>query len=190
MKISEVFRSVQGEGVNAGVPMTFVRLAGCNLRCSFCDTEYAREGGSETSVKDILKEAVELGSGWVCLTGGEPFMQEIGDLVEGLKTQGFFVQIETNGTLFQPIECDWLVVSPKEETRPVEAMLEKADEIKVVVDSEAALVRAMEYDGWGRYRSVQPEGNRPDMTALCVRFVEENPDWRLSVQLHKLLGIK
>lgn len=190
MKVSEVFYSIQGEGVNTGIPMTFVRLAGCNLRCGFCDTPYAFEDGTEMSEEEIVAEVKNAGAAWVCLTGGEPFLQELERLTDLLKREGFSIHIETNGTIHQAVRCDWLVVSPKPEEPPVATMLERADEIKIVIDSDEALDEASKYGRWGRYRSVQPDGNREEMMELCARFVKSNPEWRLSVQMHKLIGVR
>lgn len=190
MKVNEIFYSVQGEGKNTGIPMVFVRLAGCNLCCDFCDTKYAFEAGKEMTVGEILSEREKYPSKWVCITGGEPFIQPLDELVGRLKADGSLIQIETNGTIFQPVTCDWLVVSPKKERRPVESMLEQADEIKIVVDSKEALDFAEEYETWETCHSIQPENNHKEATKLCLDFVAEHPQWRLSMQLHKLINIK
>ncbi|MDP2211397.1 MAG: 7-carboxy-7-deazaguanine synthase QueE [Candidatus Aquicultor sp.] len=189
MKISEIFYSIQGEGRNTGIAMVFVRLAGCNLRCEFCDTSYAFDSGYELSAPEVVVEAKKYASKWVCITGGEPFMQDLQVLTELLKLEGLNIQIETNGTIYKPVACDWLVVSPKSETEPDSLMLKQANEIKMVIDSEEALERAKAFEKWGEYYSLQPASNREDMMALCVDFVKANPSWRLSVQLHKLIGI-
>jgi 7-carboxy-7-deazaguanine synthase len=101
MKVSEMFRSIQGEGKNQGRPCTFIRLAGCNLRCSWCDTGYARDGGSEMTAAGIFSRAVELRGLFVCITGGEPLLQgeELLPLVARLSEHGFSIEIETNGTI-------------------------------------------------------------------------------------------
>ncbi len=107
MRISEIFRSIQGEGLSQGLITTFVRLAGCNLSCSWCDTPYAREGGKEVPVADVF-QAVEFSScARVCITGGEPLVQkeELGALVQKLDEAGYEVEIETNGTIdFSPLQ--------------------------------------------------------------------------------------
>lgn len=189
MKINEIFYSIQGEGNNTGISMVFIRLSGCNLRCSFCDTAYAFEDGREMSESEIMAEVSKYEASWVCITGGEPFMQDIGRLVGRLKLKGMTIQIETNGTIFQPVDCDWLTVSPKREKEPNNSMLERADEIKVVVDSDSALKEAKRYETYKACLSVQPESNRDDVKKLCIDFVKANPKWRLSMQLHKLIDI-
>lgn len=99
MKIFEQFDSVQGEGVYAGIPMSFIRLAGCNLRCRWCDTKYAYEGGQEISVADINPQRK-----WICITGGEPLLQqdELAGLVLKLKHRGKLIEIESNGSIKPP----------------------------------------------------------------------------------------
>ena len=101
MKVCEVFRSIQGEGKSQGRPCTFIRMAGCNLRCSWCDTEYAREGGEEMTPEDLFSRAVELRGRLVCITGGEPLLQgnELLPLLARLRAHGFSIEIETNGTV-------------------------------------------------------------------------------------------
>ncbi|MCL4499893.1 MAG: 7-carboxy-7-deazaguanine synthase QueE [Chloroflexi bacterium] len=190
MKVSEIFYSIQGEGANSGTPMVFVRLAGCNLRCDFCDTDYAFDGGRELDEAAVLKEVAGYPAKWVCVTGGEPMLQDVGRLIDMLKGAGRSVQVETNGTVFQETNCDWLVLSPKRGKPPVEEMLERANEIKLVVDSPEILERACDLEPWGSAHSVQPVSNRSDVTSLCVEFVKANPRWRLSVQVHKLIAIK
>jgi len=191
LKINEIFYSIQGEGRNTGIPMVFIRLAGCNLRCSFCDTAYASEGGRKMSGREIVDEVRKYKSKWVCITGGEPFLQDLTSLVNLLKIEGLNIHIESNGTVFQPINPDWLTVSPKTAKEPHPLMLEKANEIKLVVDSQEALNGIEKFERYERaYLSVQPVDNKEDTRSLCIDFVKANPRWHLSVQLHKLLDIK
>jgi len=99
MRICEIFVSLQGEGTDAGTPCTFVRLAGCNLRCSYCDTEYAFHGGKEMSDGEISDTVSGLGCRRVCITGGEPLLQDVRSLCNLLRSEGFHVKLETNGSL-------------------------------------------------------------------------------------------
>ena len=116
MKVTEMFYSVSGEGKNAGIPTVFVRLAGCNLRCDYCDTQYAWEGGEELRATQIVERIQDLRSfGWVLITGGEPLFQSEGvhDLMFALKHRGYLVEVETNGsfdppTWFKHVDC-WSV---------------------------------------------------------------------------------
>jgi 7-carboxy-7-deazaguanine synthase len=103
MRVSEIFRSLQGEGVLIGTPTVFIRTEGCNLECSWCDTEYAREGGDELSVEQIMAELEGQETQFICLTGGEPLMQKDAiKLLDKLVDKGYHVTLETNGSL--PLE--------------------------------------------------------------------------------------
>ena len=116
MLISEIFRSIQGEGIPVGVPTTFVRLAGCNLRCKWCDTPYAQEAGDgkEMTIKDVISEVESLGMSYVCITGGEPLLQkgDVYKLIDSLVAKGFVIALETNGAVDikdTPIEDNLMV---------------------------------------------------------------------------------
>jgi 7-carboxy-7-deazaguanine synthase len=203
LKIAEIFASVQGEGLRLGRPTLFVRLAGCNLRCSFCDTKSARRGGRTMTIDDILnditRQRLTWPADWVCLTGGEPFAQEIEPLVERLHRGGFLVQAETNGTIYRDCGIDWPTVSPKPPRYEVAAgFLGSAREVKLVVSKE------MTFAVLGRVRSsfpaeipviLQPESNRPDSRVRATRLLrrslaERLPDVRLGLQLHRVFGLR
>jgi 7-carboxy-7-deazaguanine synthase len=116
MKIAEIYRSVQGEGLLTGTPSVFVRASGCNLRCWFCDTPYAswHPEGNDYAVDEIVAEVEEWDCRHVVLTGGEPMLfAELIPLCEKLREQGRHITIETAGTLFLPVECDLMSISPK-----------------------------------------------------------------------------
>jgi 7-carboxy-7-deazaguanine synthase len=100
MRICEIFYSLQGEGMLMGLPTVFVRTVGCNLDCSWCDTPYARDGGKEMLVEDIAKKVEAFGVDTVCITGGEPLIQdETYQLIDALLDKGFYIQLETNGSI-------------------------------------------------------------------------------------------
>jgi len=144
LKIKEIFASIQGEGLRCGEPTFFIRLAGCNLRCPWCDTKYAWRGGKIYTVDEILHQIEQLHLkwpiNWVCLTGGEPLLQDIKDLVLVLKKAGFCLQLETNATLYQNLAIDWWTISPKPPDYFFQnSFLTKAKEIKLVVSSELNL---------------------------------------------------
>ena len=116
MRIAEIFHSIQGEGSLAGVPSVFVRSSGCNLRCVWCDTPYAswRPEGQEQPAASILKEVNDLSARHVVVTGGEPMIgPDIVTLTEGLRRLGLHITIETAGTVFAPVQCDLMSISPK-----------------------------------------------------------------------------
>jgi 7-carboxy-7-deazaguanine synthase len=116
MKISEVFFSIQGEGTLAGVPSVFIRLSGCNLRCVWCDTPYASWNPQfqERTISSLMDEVRATGAKHAVVTGGEPMiLEEVVELTQGLKALGCHITIETAGTVFQPVACDLMSISPK-----------------------------------------------------------------------------
>lgn len=203
LRITEIFPSIQGEGLRQGEATLFVRLSGCNLKCSFCDTKYAWREGQEYSISQILEEIKKLGTRfparWVCLTGGEPLVQDVGELVRSLKREGFKVQLETNAILYRPLPVDWYSISPKPEEygcRP--EYREKAKEVKVIV------TRSLDFEVVRRLREefpektpllLQPQSNSKWSMALAVRLLKKSLETglkniRLSVQLHKIYGLR
>ncbi|MEQ1947479.1 MAG: 7-carboxy-7-deazaguanine synthase QueE [Bryobacteraceae bacterium] len=117
MKLSEIFYSIQGEGILAGVPSVFVRTSGCNLRCTWCDTPYTswNPEGQDMRVSELAAVALKFGAPHIVITGGEPMLTpEVVDLTKALKSVGdCHITIETAGTVFQPVECDLMSISPK-----------------------------------------------------------------------------
>jgi 7-carboxy-7-deazaguanine synthase len=116
MKISEIFYSIQGEGMLAGVPSVFIRLSGCNLRCVWCDTPYSswQPEGEEISIDAIVEQARKTGSRHAVITGGEPMIfEDVVLLTKRLKDAGFHITIETAATVYQPVVCDLMSLSPK-----------------------------------------------------------------------------
>jgi organic radical activating enzyme len=203
LKTIEVFASVQGEGLRQGEPTLFVRLAGCNLRCSFCDTKFAWAGGRDRPAAAIAEELRALGrrfpARWVCVTGGEPLLQDIAPLVRRLKDDGFLVQVETNGVFEPRPPADWYTVSPKPPRYAVHpAFVKKAREVKLVVSREltAAGVRAVRQAFPERTPLLlQPQDNAPwslrkGMELLKAASRGGLGNIRVSVQLHKIYGWK
>lgn len=190
MRVNEIFYSLQGEGFFTGTAAVFVRLSGCNLRCSFCDTDH--ESGREMSVREIVDAILPYPTRHVVITGGEPALQLSDQLVSTLHRHGYFIQIETNGTRELPEDIDWITCSPK--YAPV--VLTSVDELKIVYEgpqSEAAMMAAKAAIP-AKHLCVQschtpdPERNA-GILAGCIDFVKSNPEWRLSLQTHKLLNI-
>lgn len=203
LKISEIFFSAAGEGLRQGQPTLFIRFSGCNLRCSFCDTKYAWKVGRELWPEAILEKIEALDkkykTGWVCLTGGEPLLQNIRPLVSLLKRAGFRIHIETNGTLPVPVKPDWLTVSPKPPGYKISSdCLRLASEVKLVVTRSLKLeeIRGVREKFPARIPLLlQPQSNAPwsykKGWKLYIQTVQEGlPNIRLSCQLHKIYGIK
>lgn len=200
LRIAEAFASLQGEGARQGLPTIFVRLAGCNLRCAFCDTKRAWTHGRRVTVEAVVAEALRLrdrsGASWVCLTGGEPLLQDVAPLILRLRAEGFKIQVETNGRLGRRIKADWTTVSPKPPSYAVHPIRRAAaDEVKLVVSKE------LTYDAIKRVRKMFPpsvplrlqlESNGRRSLSRALGFLEQAakdglPDVRLGVQLHKFL---
>ncbi|MHC1623162.1 MAG: 7-carboxy-7-deazaguanine synthase QueE [Candidatus Methanospirareceae archaeon] len=183
-RMAETFYSIQGEGVQTGTPMYFLRFAGCNLSCPWCDTEYAEK--FVASAEELRERVVLSGTRWVCFTGGEPSLQVDAELVDAMKD--FRLAIETNGTRLLPEGIDWVTVSPKE---GAELVLEVADEAKYVIKAGDPLPDRRILS---RYHLLSPvfDGDRMDPSAVehCISLVKHNPGWRLSVQVHKWLGVQ
>ncbi len=191
LALAEIFYSVQGEGVWTGTPAVFVRLAGCNLNCRFCDTDYSTKAFA--SVAQIVARVRELGDAcpMVILTGGEPLAQtETPELIAALRADGRRVHIESNGTIAVALPNDvWLTVSPKE--RLSADMAARADEVKLIVDGRVPEDWLPAFADREVATFLQPEGNKPQNVALAVEAVKARPRrFRLGLQTHKFIGIR
>lgn len=207
--VKEIFYTLQGEGAQAGRPAVFCRFAGCNLwsgkekdrptaDCQFCDTEFLGTdgpGGGKFATAEQLAQAVAglwpLGhSGkakpYVVCTGGEPLLQLDEALILALQRHGFEVAVETNGTQAAPPGLDWICVSPKSTS----LVLDSGDELKLVFPQTAAPPEAFAQLAFKHYYLQPMDGpQRSENTALAVSYCLQHPQWRLGLQLHKLLGI-
>ena len=193
--VNEIFYSLQGEGVRAGTPNLFLRLARCNLACKVethgfdCDTEF--ESGRRLTIPEILAEFRQLSAAcrWVILTGGEPALQTDAELVGALHAAGYALAIETNGSVELPAGIDWITVSPKVAEHAVRQRT--AHEVKYVRGHGQAIPKTVVQ---AEHYLVSPafDGADVDPRALdwCIRLCKENPPWRLSVQQHKLWRVR
>jgi len=185
MRINEIFYSLQGEGHQTGRAAVFIRFSGCNLRCTFCDTDFS--SFREMSVEEIVSAATVFPARYAVLTGGEPALQADKHLIDALHGAGFTVAMETNGTVLPPEGIDWLTVSPKR--KPV---VSACDELKCIFDGTA---RVEDFGIKARYYYLQPcdsghELTNRIITEKCVEYILEHPRWRLSLQTHKLARFK
>jgi 7-carboxy-7-deazaguanine synthase len=202
MKIAEIFQSLQGEGKNQGKPCLFIRLAGCNLHCRWCDTAYAQTGGTEMSIDTVLEHIWHLNPSYVCITGGEPLLQpvELEQLAAMLFQRGIAIDIETNGTInftrLQPYASICMDVkcpsSGEQSDIELVAALRPQDTVKFVVQDEEDCQYALDIitrrktPGEIFISPVSGSDYRP-----LVRFIlENNLPVRFQVQLHKLIGVK
>lgn len=192
MKVNETFLSLQGEGYFTGTAAFFLRLSGCNLRCPFCDTQH--QSYTEMSEDDIVVEASRHKPRHIVITGGEPALQLTESLVDKLHAAGFFIQVETNGTLPLPEGIDWVTCSPKGDFPQF-----PVDELKVlfmgdVTDPEAIISPLLgKESGVKLYLQPLDTGNEKQNRAIlrsCINYVLQHPWWTLSLQTHKIIGIK
>jgi organic radical activating enzyme len=180
-KINEIFVSLQGEGFHTGTAAVFVRFSGCNLACSFCDTNH--QSFTLMSDEEIADAVAKHTADWVILTGGEPSLQASELLIELLHRNGKKVAIETNGTHKLPTNIDWVTVSPKVWDKTI---VNQADELKLVFTGE-------DVEPWrGKINAshwfLQPCSCKN--TAETVQYILNHPHWRLSLQTHKYIGIE
>lgn len=205
-KVHEIFYTLQGEGAHSGIPAVFVRFSGCNLRCPWCDTEF--EGYKEMTAEQIVSEIQNLYDipnvrrKMCILTGGEPTLQADKQLIDAIHAAGFYIGIETNGTRPMPDGIDWITCSPKEGTK---LALKQVNEVKVVftgtydpevwrtqLKAEHWLLQPLRYTGeWLMMSGVDEwEDDANDNLDETVRYILAHPFWRLSVQLHKIVGLR
>lgn len=208
--IKEIYYTLQGEGANTGRPAVFCRFTGCNLWsghqahraravCQFCDTDFVGTdgpGGGKFQTADLLADAVaskwpgpnERGKRLVVCTGGEPLLQLDDALIDALHTRGFEVAVETNGTIKAPERIDWICVSPKAGARLV---INRGDELKLIFPQPGASPEQFEGLDF-RHFFLQPMDNaqRQPNTHAAVQYCLKHPQWRLSMQTHKYLGIE
>jgi 7-carboxy-7-deazaguanine synthase len=195
--VKELFGpTLQGEGAHAGRACVFLRFAACNLACTWCDTDFAAEGATKREAGEIVQELVALdryASRMVVVTGGEPTLQYDEPLAAALHEAGFRVHMESNGTRVPAGAVDWLTISPKPQFHPksLELVGVVANEIKVVVDDTVDDATLARYEA--RYACehyfVQPCAGDPASLGRTLALVEARPRWRLSLQLHKIVGI-
>ena len=195
IKVNEIFHSLQGEGYNAGISAVFLRLSGCNLNCPFCDTDH--EEGEMMSEEQIVAriESIRRGAQLVVITGGEPSLWLKSSLLDAIHAldPDIRISIETNGTRPLPEGIDFVTLSPKDQfCSGAQLVLESCDELKLLYPgadpSRYSHIRA-------KHRFLQPcatndmPTNRENM-ARTVEYVKEHPQWRLSLQIHKILDIR
>jgi 7-carboxy-7-deazaguanine synthase (Cx14CxxC type) len=205
--IKEIFYTLQGEGARAGRPAVFVRFAGCNLWsgraqdraqaiCQFCDTDFVgtdgEDGGKFEDAKALAGTAFAFwpggGAPYVVCTGGEPLLQLDAPLIAALHEVGFEIAVETNGTLAAPAGIDWICVSPKANTDLVQRV---GHELKLVFPQAGAEPARYESLAFTHF-FLQPMDSpaRDANTSAAIDFCLAHPCWRLSLQTHKLLGLR
>lgn len=201
-RINEIFYSLQGEGFYTGVPAAFIRFSGCNLHCPFCDTDHG--AGTIMSPDEIISAIAAYPSRHVVLTGGEPSLFVDDALVSALHGAGRYIAVETNGTHALPAGIDWITCSPKYglaqagdwpdamESAASDIRLDRCNELKVVYIGQDMSV-------YGKIKAahhfLQPcDTGDPDensrLLSEAIEYCKAHPSWRLSLQTHKLMGIR
>ena len=208
-QVKEIFYTLQGEGANAGRPAVFCRFAGCNLWsgreqdratavCSFCDTDFVGTDGTlggkfadANALADQVAEqwpSLDQANRFVVMTGGEPLLQVDAALIDALHARGFEIAVETNGTIAAPAGIDWICVSPKAGAPWVQR---EGHELKVVWPQAVFDLAELETANF-KHRYLQPMDNvlkSANLTA-CIALCLQRPAWRLSLQTHKMTGIR
>lgn len=195
LPLVEEFFSIQGEGFHAGKAAWFIRLGGCDVGCNWCDTKFAWDPDLHPMISTnlIIKNAVNSGADSVVVTGGEPLMWNLDNLCSGLKENQISTFIETSGSRPLSGKWDWICLSPKRNIPPIEDICYRADELKIIIENPEDFLWAEEYSlrvsntcrlflqpEWSRFKSVIP---------TIVDFVRKNPEWRISLQIHKYMHI-
>lgn len=192
--LMEDFYTIQGEGVHTGRAAYFIRLAGCDVQCWWCDVKESWDESVHPKVESslIVDRAKNSGAEIVVITGGEPLLHDLGALTAGLKKRGLKVHIETSGSSPLSGSLDWITLSPKRFKKPLDEIFPYVDELKVVVLTKKDLEwaeRNAEKCPERTVRLLQPEWDTPESIGLIVDYVKRNPQWGISLQTHKFLNV-
>jgi organic radical activating enzyme len=193
--VMEYFYSIQGEGVYTGQPAFFIRLGGCDVGCVWCDVKDSWDADKhpKKSIAFLLAEAKKHPSRILILTGGEPAMYDLTDISQAFKNEGFRVHIETSGAYELIGDFDWVTFSPKKFKAPIAAAAIRADELKVVVLNKSDIAWAESHQQMVPNTCklyLQPEWDKREVTEKIIfDYVLKNPNWFVSLQTHKYLGV-
>lgn len=195
LPIVEMFHSIQGEGAWAGTNAFFIRLAGCDVGCPWCDTKLSwnPKRHPQREIAELVAAAQAVHPQIVVITGGEPLMHDLTALTQQLKAAGLQVHLETSGAYPFSGTFDWVTLSPKRFKPPHPSVYPQANELKVVVADEADLTWAEQQaarvaptvEKW-----LQPEWETAQSQQIVFNYVLKNPQWRVSLQTHKFLGVQ
>ena len=189
LTIIEIFYSLQGEGFRAGTAHIFIRLSGCNLECKFCDTEFI--SGKETNINELYEHLIQYPCKNIIWTGGEPTIQLTAEIIAFFKDKGYYQSIETNGSNPIPAGIDFVCCSPKVAEHVLRKKVKRVNELRYVRNHTQSLpVPMIEADHY--YLSPQCDGDKINYKNLehCIKLILENPQWKLSLQQHKIWKIQ
>jgi 7-carboxy-7-deazaguanine synthase len=191
----EAFYTIQGEGYHRGKAAYFIRLGGCDVGCHWCDVKESWDIDKHPHfvVDHIVEEASKYPGRLAVITGGEPLMHNLGELTETLQKAGFKTNIETSGAHALSGKWDWICLSPKKFKAPVPEILDKADELKIIIFNKSDFQWAEQFASQVRPDCklyLQPEwGKSDEMLPLIVDYIKQNPKWEVSLQIHKYMNI-
>jgi organic radical activating enzyme len=196
LPIAEHFYSLQGEGFYSGIPAYFIRLAGCNVGCAWCDSKETWNVNKceYLTIDEIISQLQKTPARIAIITGGEPLLYGLNPLCGALKQAGIATHLETSGTQPMSGQWDWLAMSPKKHAPPLKACFPFVNELKVVICHAADFAWAADNAALCMphcHLFLQPEWeNRRSILPLIVEYIKCHPQWRLSLQIHKFVGIK
>ncbi len=191
LKIVDIFYSIQGEGSFSGYPCLFIRLHGCDLTCSFCDEDLHKGAYESFTYRQTMQKLENWSSKYVIITGGEPSLHDINEFIKALQSKRYHVAVESNGYKLEHIKsADWITYSPKNwDTLQDEGF----SEYKFVVNYNSTIEKILEIKT-KKPIYIQPQGDKDSIdkknTEFCIELVKKHPRLRLSVQLHKYLGVE
>lgn len=195
LPVAESFYSLQGEGCNTGKAAFFIRLGGCDIHCPWCDSKSTWDARKHTlsHVSDIVGKVMQTPAVNIVITGGEPLLYPLTPLCRELKANGCSIFLETSGTHPPSGKFDWICLSPKRHRPPLPEMLRLANELKIIVSEPEDLQWGEGFKGKVSEQCsllMQPEWNSRDNIVPCiVSYIKDHPEWKLSLQTHKLLNI-
>jgi len=195
LPVMEAFYTLQGEGAHQGRAAYFIRLGGCDVGCVWCDVKDSWDAAKHplVSIEEIVAKASSHPGTLAVVTGGEPLMHQLDALTNALHAAGFETNIETSGSSPLSGHWDWICLSPKKFKAPLDEVIVKAHELKVVVFNKHDFAWAEKYAALVNPSCklfLQPEWDKAtEMTPLILAYIQANPQWRLSLQVHKYLNI-
>ncbi len=195
LPLMEAFYTIQGEGFHQGKSAYFIRLAGCDVGCIWCDVKesWNEKEYPEKSVREIIHKGLQYPSRIAVVTGGEPLMYDLSQLTTELKTSGFRRHLETSGVYPVSGNWEWICFSPKKFKRPDPDIYTMADELKIIIYNKTDFKWAMEFQSKVNPACklyLQPEWSKKNkMVPLIIEFVKAYPKWEISLQIHKYMNV-
>ncbi len=195
LPLMEAFYTLQGEGFHQGRAAYFIRLGGCDVGCFWCDVKDSWDASKhpQINITTIVEEAEKHNCRLAVITGGEPLLHDLSELTKLLKQKGFETNLETSGSSTLSGEWDWICLSPKKFKAPLPELIPFANELKIIIYNKADFDWAEKYAALVNKNCklyLQPEWDKAsEITPSIIQYIQQNPQWQLSVQVHKYLNI-